>query len=307
MRLFPDAQTSCLKGFHATLNHWHPSWLGTYCRFEQLTIHGWWKWGVSDIHRIALLSVCRFIQVVREAAVYTASTYGRFMANRSQFSLHRHLTNTGCGRVTYQGSTLTVVFKSILQDSRGDAICVEFRFYDSSPAKGLSWYGLTTDEYSAVSFSEDSLSDGTEDTEEAAVLSSPVLLSSKYPTQRFSNLVTSQGCDTVSSYKPYDVSECHNYYARIVPWFGSRQKTEIIKNDMKKTFSSTKRLGNLNREDLYYLVSNKSFFSFLPVKIMHASSPKRVRAWLYIEVTSMGKCKRHVNCTIARLALPRVA
>ena len=33
-----DAQTSCLEGFHSTLNHWHPkmihySWLGTYCRF----------------------------------------------------------------------------------------------------------------------------------------------------------------------------------------------------------------------------------------------------------------------------------
>ncbi|XP_065069757.1 uncharacterized protein LOC135694804 [Rhopilema esculentum] len=32
-----DAQTSCLEGFHSTLNHWHPkmvhfSWLGTYCR-----------------------------------------------------------------------------------------------------------------------------------------------------------------------------------------------------------------------------------------------------------------------------------
>lgn len=36
--LSPDAQTSCLEGFHATLNHWHPkmigfSWLGTFCRY----------------------------------------------------------------------------------------------------------------------------------------------------------------------------------------------------------------------------------------------------------------------------------
>ena len=23
-QLSPDAQTSCLEGFHATLNHWHP-------------------------------------------------------------------------------------------------------------------------------------------------------------------------------------------------------------------------------------------------------------------------------------------
>ena len=36
-QLSPDAQTSCLEGFHATLNHWHPkmigfSWLGSFCR-----------------------------------------------------------------------------------------------------------------------------------------------------------------------------------------------------------------------------------------------------------------------------------
>ena len=33
-----EAQTSCLEGFHSTLNHWHPkvlsySWMGTYCRY----------------------------------------------------------------------------------------------------------------------------------------------------------------------------------------------------------------------------------------------------------------------------------
>ena len=37
-KLSPDAQTSCLEGFHATLNHWHPkmvcfSWLGTFCKY----------------------------------------------------------------------------------------------------------------------------------------------------------------------------------------------------------------------------------------------------------------------------------
>jgi len=36
-KLSPDAQTSCLEGFHSTLNHWHPkmdcfSWLGTFSR-----------------------------------------------------------------------------------------------------------------------------------------------------------------------------------------------------------------------------------------------------------------------------------
>lgn len=39
----PDAQTSCLEGFHATLNYWHPklicySWLGSPCRFVVVEI-----------------------------------------------------------------------------------------------------------------------------------------------------------------------------------------------------------------------------------------------------------------------------
>ena len=42
-KLSSDAQTSCLEGFHATLNHWHPkmigfSWLGTFCRYENGTL-----------------------------------------------------------------------------------------------------------------------------------------------------------------------------------------------------------------------------------------------------------------------------
>lgn len=37
-KLSNDAQTSCLEGYHATLNFWHPkmicfSWMGTYCRY----------------------------------------------------------------------------------------------------------------------------------------------------------------------------------------------------------------------------------------------------------------------------------
>lgn len=36
-KLSPDAHTSCLEGFHATLNYWHPklicySWLGSLSR-----------------------------------------------------------------------------------------------------------------------------------------------------------------------------------------------------------------------------------------------------------------------------------
>ena len=35
-RLSTNDQTSCLEGYHSTLNHWHPKmthfpWLGTYC------------------------------------------------------------------------------------------------------------------------------------------------------------------------------------------------------------------------------------------------------------------------------------
>lgn len=38
-KLSLKAQTSCLEGFHATLNYWHPkmiyySWLGSTCRYK---------------------------------------------------------------------------------------------------------------------------------------------------------------------------------------------------------------------------------------------------------------------------------
>ena len=40
-KLSNDAQTSCLEGYHAPLNFWHPkmicfSWMGTYCRYKIL-------------------------------------------------------------------------------------------------------------------------------------------------------------------------------------------------------------------------------------------------------------------------------
>lgn len=43
-KMSPDAQTSCLEGFHATLNYWHPklicySWLGSLCRFVVIEIY----------------------------------------------------------------------------------------------------------------------------------------------------------------------------------------------------------------------------------------------------------------------------
>ena len=43
-KLSPNAQTSCLEGFHATLNYWHPkmicySWLGSTCRYLILMKH----------------------------------------------------------------------------------------------------------------------------------------------------------------------------------------------------------------------------------------------------------------------------
>ncbi|XP_028405222.1 uncharacterized protein LOC114527724 [Dendronephthya gigantea] len=43
-QLSPDAQTSALKGFHSTLNQWHPkmlcfSWFGTYCRHILASLH----------------------------------------------------------------------------------------------------------------------------------------------------------------------------------------------------------------------------------------------------------------------------
>ena len=49
-KLSPDAQTSSLKGFHATLNHWHLkmicfSWLGTYCRYS---VHGFENYLITN-------------------------------------------------------------------------------------------------------------------------------------------------------------------------------------------------------------------------------------------------------------------
>jgi len=43
-RLSPKAETSCLEGFHSTLNQWHPkmtcfSWLGTFCRHVLASLH----------------------------------------------------------------------------------------------------------------------------------------------------------------------------------------------------------------------------------------------------------------------------
>ncbi|XP_063042841.1 uncharacterized protein LOC134437278 [Engraulis encrasicolus] len=43
-RLSSEGQTSCLEGFHSTLNHWHPkmthfSWLGSYCRHILAVLH----------------------------------------------------------------------------------------------------------------------------------------------------------------------------------------------------------------------------------------------------------------------------
>lgn len=42
-KLSPDAQTSCLEGFHATLNTWHPklicySWLGSFCSYVYVVL-----------------------------------------------------------------------------------------------------------------------------------------------------------------------------------------------------------------------------------------------------------------------------
>ena len=52
-KLSPEDQTSCLEGFHATLNHWHPkminfSWLGTFCRYD-------YNYKFKSIHQIKVV------------------------------------------------------------------------------------------------------------------------------------------------------------------------------------------------------------------------------------------------------------
>lgn len=69
-QLSPDAQTSCLEGFHATLNHWHPkmigfSWLGSFCRHILAILHF-----NENLHRDT--------QVNRDGEKYFQITYPKF-------------------------------------------------------------------------------------------------------------------------------------------------------------------------------------------------------------------------------------
>jgi len=69
-KLSPDAQTSCLEGFHATLNHWHPkmigfSWLGSFCRHILASLHF-----NENVHRDT--------QLWKEGEKYFKVTYPKF-------------------------------------------------------------------------------------------------------------------------------------------------------------------------------------------------------------------------------------
>ncbi|KAK2552961.1 hypothetical protein P5673_025663 [Acropora cervicornis] len=69
-QLSPDAQRSCLEGFHATLNHWHPkmigfSWLGSFCRHILAILHF-----NENLHRDT--------QVNRDGEKYFQITYPKF-------------------------------------------------------------------------------------------------------------------------------------------------------------------------------------------------------------------------------------
>ena len=72
------------------------------------------------------------------------------------------------GHETYQDSTVTI-FSNLSCRVRGERPSTSSwssKFSVSSPANGLSWYGLTSEEYSASSYSDDTLSETTEETEE---------------------------------------------------------------------------------------------------------------------------------------------
>ncbi|KAL9970830.1 hypothetical protein ACROYT_G023277 [Oculina patagonica] len=69
-KLSPDAQTSCLEGFHATLNYWHPklicySWMGSLCRHILAILHF-----NENIHRET--------QVSKDGKEYIRVTYPKF-------------------------------------------------------------------------------------------------------------------------------------------------------------------------------------------------------------------------------------
>ncbi|KAK2552479.1 hypothetical protein P5673_026573 [Acropora cervicornis] len=69
-KLSPEAQTSALEGFHATLNYWHPkmisfSWLGSYCRHILASLH------FNE-------NVAREDQTSRDGEIYYRVTYPKF-------------------------------------------------------------------------------------------------------------------------------------------------------------------------------------------------------------------------------------
>ncbi|XP_066270376.1 uncharacterized protein [Branchiostoma lanceolatum] len=69
-KLPSDAQTSCLEGFHSTLNHWHPkmthfSWLGSYCRHILAVLH------FNE-------NLKREVQTTKEGRAYYRVTYPKY-------------------------------------------------------------------------------------------------------------------------------------------------------------------------------------------------------------------------------------
>ena len=72
---------------------------------------------------------------------------------------------------TYQDSTVTVFsyLSCRVRGERPSTSSWSSKLSVSSPANGSSWYGLTSEEYSASSYSDDPLSETTEETEETAI------------------------------------------------------------------------------------------------------------------------------------------
>ena len=143
------------------------------------------------------------------------------------------------GQDTCQDSTVTV-FSYLSCRVRGERPSMSSwssKLSVSSPANGSSWYGLTSEEYSASSYSDDPLSETTEETEEN---------SNSFSHSQEWHIAL---CCSIHSVQ----TQWRHGGVALSPIFAGGYQAEIVQNRMNDPFSPTKWIGSLTKEGLYYL------------------------------------------------------